>query len=469
MMQKPWIALLLAIAIAAVGGVFLLRGRETGTANVAIAPEPPRPYVGRAAASEATEVGMGWGQGLDGTTAARDALTRARAKMTRPPQALIVFVSADVPSAPGALALAISQIRKELGNDVRIYGGTSDPRGVLTAERLLQPSDEVAAVVSVMAIASDEITFGVGSATFAGSSSITDAAEMAVKSAMKDARRPAGEKPKAILVATTATNTGQSDILLGLERVIGREMPVLGGRVGAAIAGPSHSAEGLSVAAIYTDLPVGSTFEGGYDVSSPKSGVITRIENGTRLLEIDGRPALDVYDDWLGGEVRRLYRTHPKQTADDLLALHPIYTRQRSARGEVYSIFAHVWPADASLTDKTLEIGTRMHEGERLHLASGNWETLLNRITNLPLSARRRGGLESTQPILGFGWVCAGVFAVVPPAERPKAPLLISQNHEGAPFVAAVSWGEYGYLPGVGNRYGNLLTSFLVIGPRSAD
>jgi hypothetical protein len=42
----------------------------------------------------------------------------------------------------------------------------------------------------------------------------------------------------------------------------------------------------------------------------------------------------------------------------------------------------------------------------------------------------------------------------------------MDQTNKDAPFIASFTWGEQGHFPGVGNKHGNLLSSFLVIGPR---
>jgi hypothetical protein len=45
-------------------------------------------------------------------------------------------------------------------------------------------------------------------------------------------------------------------------------------------------------------------------------------------------------------------------------------------------------------------------------------------------------------------------------------PILINYANKDAPFIAPFTWGEQGQFPGVGNKHGNLLTSFLVIGSK---
>jgi hypothetical protein len=296
-------------------------------------------------------------------------------------------------SSSSGLSEALSEVRRSLGALVRVYGGTSDAAGVLTHRGLAGGGKQGQVTVGVLTLASSEIVFGVGAAALDSHSSARAAARQATVQAVQSAGRRLDERPRAVLLTSSVPNVRQGDVLEGIEAVVGAETPVLGGRVAAAITGHGSVGEGVCVAVLYTELPVGWVFEGGYDVSSPHSGVITRMQGESRVVEIDGQPALDVYDAWLGGGLRRLYRDNPAAVASEQLDLNPLYTRYRSAQGEVYSIFSHTWPADESLQETALEVGTRMTEGERLHLANGTWETLLNRIAHLPRAARRRGDL----------------------------------------------------------------------------
>jgi hypothetical protein len=53
--------------------------------------------------------------------------------------------------------------------------------------------------------------------------------------------------------------------------------------------------------------------------------------------------------------------------------------------------------------------------------------------------------------------------------EREKIPLLINYANNNGPFIANFTWGEQGHFPGIGNRHGNLLTSFMVVGPKETQ
>jgi hypothetical protein len=113
-------------------------------------------------------------------------------------------------------------------------------------------------------------------------------------------------------------------------------VPILGGTTG----GPQLAAfgerevydKGVSLAAIYTDLPVGWTFEAGFDVQDKLSGIVTTFE-GQPLVEIDNSPSLDVHDKWLYGYIGQL----PQKSTDPasilkLLTLHPSVSIFSSSR-----------------------------------------------------------------------------------------------------------------------------------------
>jgi len=108
----------------------------------------------------------------------------------------------------------------------------------------------------------------------------------------------------------------------------------------------------------------------------------------------------------------------------------------------------------------------QIKEGDIVHLSHGTWETLLNRIGNLPKKARANTASGSIKPIFGMAYVCAGVMGTIPEEEREKITTLMNYENSNAHFLGTFTWGEQGLLPGVGNKHGNLLTGFLVIGEK---
>lgn len=420
-----------------------------------------------------SEVGTGWSTKENPEEAIEEAVGMAlKNKEDKKPDLAIIFASSG-----SDMEAILSKAKQLLGTETKIYGGTSDSRAIMTEKGFINVTErgyEYALMegkrgLAIMTVASGEIVFGVGSADFSTFPSVKAASKAAITNAIKSAGKPQNELPKIVLI--TPTSGVEEEVLEGLEEVVGKDIPILGGTSGGpifAVFGENKVYdEGVSMAVIYTDLPVGWTFEGGFDVTKPQTGVVTKVE-GQAIVEIDNRPALDVYDEWLNGEIERLYKEVGKpDVIRDLLTLHTVYRKYRSPAGQDYFLFSHPWPKDDTLTDRSIMTSTKIKVGERIYLSHGTWETLANRIANLPQNAKLYGGINlEKRPIFGIGYICAGVMGTIPDGERKKLPMMINYTNNNAPFIASFTWGEQGHFPGIGNKHGNLLTSFIVIGER---
>jgi hypothetical protein len=434
----------------------------------------PQPKVARAqnVSTGNTHVGTGWSISDNPATAVQEALDMALAGAPdESPDFVIAFASAG--SDTSALLTAM---RQRLGVNAKIYGGTSDSRSVITDKGYVKVQDrgydieakEGRRGLAVMTVRSKEIDFGVGSADFTLYPTAEEAGRAAVLRAMESAGRTPTELP--CIVLTSPTIGDEEEVVKGIEQVVGPSVAILGGTLG----GPKATAfgvdrpyeQGVSVAVLYTNLPLGWTFEGGFDISDPRTGIATKME-GQAIVEIDGRPALDVYDEWLDGRISQLVADQAPDRIRDLLTLCPIFRRISSPDGKEYQLFSHPWPREATAGDKAIMTSTQIQPGERLYLSRGTWETLLNRVGNLPRNAKANGGFSAaTRPVLGIGTICGGVMGVIPESERAKMSSLINHNDNDAPFIANFTWGEQGHFAGVGNRHGNLTCGFLVIGTK---
>lgn len=369
----------------------------------------------------------------------------------------------------------ILKAREILGDNTQIYGGTSAQRGVITDKGILKISDNPAEGaemegkrgIAVMLASSDKIDFGAGSANFKEFSSVQEASKSAVLSAIENAGKTKDEKPSLVLITTSKEM--EEEVLEGAESVVGKDTVMLGGTAGGpprAVFGRNEAyEEGVSMAVIYTALPVGWYFEGGFDVSEKTSGIVTKVDMQT-IYEIDNRPALDVYDEWLGGEITKVYaQLKTERPIRDLMTLHPLYRKYKDETGKEYNLFSHPWPKDPNMTEKEIMTSTKIKTGERVYLSNGKWETLLNRISLLPLKAKTEGGMGSDSAALfTMGYICNGVYGAIPESERAKMPVLINHANNNVPFIAPFTSGEQGHLIGIGNKHGNLLTSFIEIG-----
>ncbi|MBA4349411.1 MAG: hypothetical protein C0415_05425 [Thermodesulfovibrio sp.] len=417
-----------------------------------------------------TEVGTGWSTKENLEEAVKEAIEMAlKDKKDKTPDFAIIFASSG-----SDMKTILSQANKIFKTKTKIYGGTSDSRGVMTDKGFAKAAEkgyeyakmEGKRSLAVMTVTSKDITFGVGSADFSGCPSIREASKTAVLNAIKSAGKSKNELPKAVLI--TPTLGTEEEVVEGIEMVVGKNTPILGGTAG----GPALAVfgenkiynKGVSLAVIYTGLPMGWVYEGGFDVKASLSGIVTKVK-GQAIVEIDNRPALNVYNEWLGGEIDKLFKKYKRpDLIRDLLVLHPIYRKLASPDGKEYFLFSHPWPKDDNLIERSVMTSTKINVGERIYLGQGTWETLINRVGSLPQKAKTNGKIRADmKPVFSIGYICGGVMGIIPEMERLKLPYLINYANNNAPFIAPFTWGEQGNLRGVGNKHGNLLTSFLII------
>jgi hypothetical protein len=427
----------------------------------------PQAKTGAESEAVSAEVGTGWSIKESPEEAVNEAIEMAlQGKINKKPEFAIMFVVSGSNSD-----VMYSKAKELLGEQVKIYGGTT-AIGVMTEKGFFRAEEKAyegtkANSISIMTISSEDIDFGVGSANYSNYSSLKEAAKAAVLAAIENAGKTKDQLPNVVLITPSLGN--EDEAIAGIEDVVGKKTPILGGTTG----GPAFGVfgkdkvyeKGISLAVIYTELPLGLVFEGGFDIEGEHSGIVTKID-GQGIVEIDNKPALDVYDGWMNGEIDKLYAEKKEPgVIRDMLTLHPLYREYTTSDGKVYRLFSHPWPKDDTLKDRTVMTSTNIKVGDRVYISHGSWETLLNRIGNSPRKAKINGGLDiNTKPLFSIAYVCGGVMGVIPDAEKPKTAILINYENKNTPFIASFTWGEQGYYPGLGSKHGNLQTGFVVIG-----
>ncbi len=474
MVGNPKIKIILRLTVVLAIGLLCSFFSENREPEFKLAPQKtPATIQAKTPANESIEVGTGWGEGKP-EEAIRNALAMAlQGKTRKNPDLLIIH-----PTAGSDCEKILQEARKIVGNKTKIYGGTSDARGVLSDGGYVTgakggyaaAAEDIEAGLhglAIMTVSTKDIEFGVGSASLTDYGSAQEMATAVIRNAIKNAGRDISEKPAIILV--TPTIGIEQQVLDGISRVVGKDAVLLGGTAGGpngmVIGNDSACKKGVSLAVFYTDLPIGWTFESGFEKEDKYSGVVTKMD-GRRIVEIDNLPAYDVYDKWLGGEVTRLrLQRGEADIFRDFLSLHPLFRKVQSPDGSTYTIFSHPWAPNKNLITDGLYPTGNIKAGEKVYLSYGTWEVLLNRIGNLPVNARKSIDLPG-KPAVSFsiGTICAGVLGVIPEEEREKFPVLINHANDKVPFIASITWGEQGSLPGIGYQHCNLTTSFLVIG-----
>jgi hypothetical protein len=464
----------IAVIIGAMVLFFVTREQEE---EFQLVPLKIGPSTAKGAEIAGTEIGTGWSINENPAEAVRETVNMAlEGKKRKNPDFAIIYASSGS-DMEGILHAA----KRMLGERTKIFGGSSDSRAVMTDKGFVKVTArgyelsnmEGRRGLAIMTVTSKEIIFGVGSGDLSASPAPApqDVAKTAVLSAIENAGKKADTPPRAIILLSTIGV--EEEVIEGIEQVTGKGIVMLGGTVGGpapAVLGENRTYEkGVCLAVIYTDLPIGWTFEAGFDVTDKHTGIVTKVE-GQALVEIDNKPALDVYNAWVDGEIERLHKENEKpDVIRDLLILRPLYRKYTSPSGQDYFLFSHSWPKDDKMEGKSVMTSTKIKAGERVYLSQGTWETLLNRIGNLPRNAKSRGGIRvNARPILSVGTICGGVMGVIPETEREKMSFLINYTNNNGPFIANFTWGEQGHFPGIGSKHGNLSTSFLVIADQRA-
>ncbi len=160
--------------------------------------------------------------------------------------------------------------------------------------------------------------------------------------------------------------------------MIGRHTPIVGGSsADEQIAGKWREfstdgvmADPLVVSAWFPTLARGAAFQSGY-APTERTGTVTRASD-RQVLEIDGRPAAEVYSDWTDGDV-------PSGQSGMILAKSTPTPLGRLA-GELDGVpmFLLSRPAIIGL-DGDLALFTDIAEGDQIVLMRGSPESLVKR------------------------------------------------------------------------------------------
>ena len=399
-------------------------------------------------------VGYGWSIKSDPVEAVAEAVSSVKTQLKdKTPDYIVLFSTVDYNST-----VILGEVSKYFP-EAQIYGGTSCT-GVLTKDGYHTGGN---GSLALLAVSSENISFGVGGAEI-GDSARTAGAE-AISEAIVNAGRN-NETPDLVLI--TAAPGKEEEILLGIEDVIGKDTPIFGGSSAdntiegywKEFANNKVYSNGVSVTAIFTNLKIGYSFEAGYLISE-QEGIITEAE-GRTIYKIDDKPAAEVYNNWTSGEV--IGENH--SSTGELIILsqstfYPLSKKLVGSNGEIHYLSIH--PLSVNFSDKSLTVFANVENGETIQLMHGTWELLLNRGHSTPSKALEFGEIDKGKGAFGIYTFCGGTLLGIPENERFKLPLLVYQTI-GIPFIGTFTFGEQGYISGVGNRHGNLVNSMVIIG-----
>ncbi len=333
---------------------------------------------------------------------------------------------------------------KSVNPKMKIIGCTSSG-AIMTPDGIISGENGFA---GMMVLEDNELTVGVASSQRGADPRSTG------RRIAREAMADAGKKYPPIAFAMFASPAEEEYYLKGIQDIIG-EVPMFGGSAAdEAVSGEwkvlSDSQtfnDGCAVALFYTTKEIKNVFTGAYQ-ETDNVGIITKVENDRRIVEIDHIPALKKYAEWTGLNADKLMGqnllvasiTKPlgvKTIQGDLIAVrHPM------VGNDDYS-----FNVGAKMAEKTAVIGLTTDVDGLIDGAVSTIKSLKCDFKANAMLLVHCGGRK-----LGIG-------------ERIDEDFVAIKNAAGdTPFIVAFTFGEYGQMNHSGATIGGLSLSFTGFG-----
>lgn len=201
------------------------------------------------------------------------------------------------------------------------------------------------------------------------------------------------------------------------------------------------------------------TFNSGY-LPSSKKGVATRVD-GFTILEIDGRPAATVYDEWTSGGLGEALNAGGPVL--DKTTLRPLGVSRMSIGSIPAYLLVH--PERVRADDGALTLFARVHEGETVTMMHTTQASLVRRGAQIIDRALDRARLRPDDIAGAMVINCGGCRLAV----GDQAGDMLEQTTgvlAGVPYAMPFTFGEFGcVLPGRTDHANLMLSALLFRNP----
>lgn len=330
-----------------------------------------------------------------------------------------------------------------------VHGGTSC-LGAMSAGGISNLADKT---VGLFAIWDADGDYGTACAPFSDDPKAASA-DAALR-ALQAAGRP-GEAPS--MVWLSSSPGVEEAVLAGIESVVGRDVPIVGGSAAdndisgnwAVFDQAQQHSEGVVVSVLFPSTDTAISFQSGY-APTDRSAVVTRAK-GRRIYELDGMPAVDVYNGWtdhcLGPRQKGPWQVLSSST------FSPLGRKVDAVSDVPYFLLVH--PATAH-PDGSIDVFADIVVGERLHLMTGSPDTLVARAGRVAQQSREElgTGCDIAGALVVY---CAGCMLAVR-GRMDEVAEGVDRGLLSAPFLGIFTFGEQGSVISGGSRHGNLMIS----------
>ncbi|WP_413113524.1 FIST signal transduction protein [Thaumasiovibrio sp. DFM-14] len=285
-------------------------------------------------------------------------------------------------------------------------------------------------------------------------SAYSDAQEC-IKSAIESSQRK-GELPALVLLHATPGH--EEGVIAGIQSIIGPSVPIVGGSAAdnkvrgdwSIFANDKCINHGISIAVFYPSCEVSLSFHSGY-ASTGTSAIATKVE-GREIIELDGRPAAELYQGWLksvGSEAK---------SDDDffsLASMNPLGRVAGEINGTAYFKLSHPYGVTPR---QGIKLFSYIEQSDRVYFMAGTRERLIKRAGRVIDSAMELSSQQYINPIGGIAIYCAGCMLQVKESMPDVRGFMYNAMHQ-KPFSCAFTYGEQGQFLGGENAHGNLMIS----------
>jgi len=375
-----------------------------------------------------TNIGVSYTVLPEARTAANYLVNEARIGLTNRPNLAILFATADYDTQA-----LVSSVQEELG-DVPIWGGSS-MNGVFANDRWISAEKGAAALMLIA-----------DRPAGAALNCVEDDPAASATSATLAAIQQAGGVANAIL--TLAFMGPEEKLLEGVAKAA-PHVPVVGGSASDASGRFQQFGYGraetnaVTIGALGGEI--GYCFAHGYKLTG-HTAVVTRAQ-GRKIIELDRRPALDVYAEWtqekktnvLGGAILTYSVFHPLLIHKNgvTLTVHPVNANE----------------------DGSIDTGVAIVEGKTIELGAATPDELINAVEPVIRAAARQVKKPSAVVLSHCGGRAIGLGARIDEVAGQ-----VKKAVGEVPWIGYLAFGEQGTpVPGEG-VHANLSLSALVLG-----
>jgi hypothetical protein len=242
---------------------------------------------------------------------------------------------------------------------------------------------------------------------------------------------------RAIFLVSEGLNVNGTELVNGLNSTVPESVVITGGLAGDGdrfqrtwvLDGREPCSNRVVAVGLYGDrLQVGHGSKGGWDKFGP-SRRVTR-SRGNVLHELDGRPALGLYKDYLGERARDL-------PASALLFPLAISTRQDDPKVLVRTVLS------VSEEDQSMTFAGDVPEGSVAQLMRANFERLIDGASSAAQGTQRTAGEPTPGPdVLSIAISCVGRRLILGERTEEEIEAAFNELPEGSRQVGFYSYGE---------------------------